>query len=85
MEPDEEIRRKLDEVVGDRYDERGRPGIARWLARSLPKWIAGVLLAAGAAAVVFEVLDRHIIAAHQRKPGGPPRPVTVEILPAKPP
>ena len=84
MRDPEELQRQLDEVVGTRYDERGRPGLGRWLARSLPKWLAGLVLAIAAAVAVFLVLDRHIIAAHQRQPeAAPGKPVTVRILPAQ--
>jgi len=80
---DEEIARRLDDVVGTHYHE----------ARDLPervrlgwgKWLLGVLFAIGAACVVVLVIESH------RMPSGAKieaakteaaKPVTVRILPA---
>ncbi len=80
-DPQEEIRKRLDEVVGTEFDERGKRWGARWLRASAPRWITGVLVAIAMAALVWEVLDRHLKAAHQKPP--PDRPVVIEILPKK--
>ena len=67
------MRKRLDEVVGTRFDESGRPA----------KWALAALLAIGAAAVVAYVIEAHRLpsdealkAASQRKP------VEVIIVPA---
>ncbi|HWH43059.1 MAG TPA: hypothetical protein VNU21_24640 [Usitatibacter sp.] len=75
------LRKKLDEVVGTRYDERGRFGL-QWLRKSLPKWLAGAVLAVAAVATVWTVLDRHLRAAHAR-PGSERNPVMIQVLPAE--
>ena len=85
MEPDrEELERKLDEVVGERYDERGDAGLVRWIRASLGKWAAALALAVVAAVVVFRVLDRHMIAAHRKAEEAPRRPVVIDIVPPRP-
>lgn len=78
----EELRRRLDEVVGTAFDERGERWRAAWLRRSLPRWIAGVLIGVAMAALVWWILDSHLKAAHHAPPQ-PNRPVTVDILPAR--
>ncbi len=78
----DDIEKKLDEVVGKRFDEeRYGTASARWRRRLL-KWALGVAFAAAAAAIVFVVLDRHLKAAHD-KPGTVKEPVPVRIIPAK--
>ena len=72
---DRDIARALDTVVGEEYRPR-----AAWRAR-ISKWLAAALLALAAAAVIAWILHRHIGAAQTAPP--PPRPVTVEIVPAK--
>ena len=79
-DPQEEIRRKLDEVVGTEFDERGARWRAQWFRRSLPRWIAGIAIGIAMAALVWWVLDSHLKAAHH-PPG--PRPVIIDIVPAK--
>jgi hypothetical protein len=79
---DDALRKKLDEVVGTRYDERGRFGL-QWLRKSLAKWLAGAVLAVAAVALVWTVLDRHLKAAHA-PPGSERNPVMIRILPDKP-
>ena len=78
---DDALRKKLDEVVGRRYDERGRFGLA-WLRKSLPKWLAGAVLAVGVVWLVWTVLDRQLRAAHP-VPGSERAPVMIQVLPEK--
>lgn len=80
-DPQEEIRKRLDDVVGTEFDERGRRWGAQWLRASAPRWIAGVLVAVAMVFLVWEVLDRHLKAAHEKPQ--PERPVVIQILPAK--
>lgn len=79
-DPQEEIRKKLDEVVGTEFDERGERWHGEWFRRSAPRWVAGVAIGIAMAALVWWVLDSHLKAAHHPPP---PRPVIVNILPAK--
>ncbi len=78
----DEIEKKLDELVGKRFDEE-RYGTTpqRW-GRKLAKWALGLVFGLLAAAIVFVVLDRHLKAAHD-KPGGAGKPVPVTIIPSK--
>lgn len=80
-DPQEEIRKRLDDVVGTGFDERGKRWGARWFRESAPLWIAGVVAAIAMVFIVWEVLDRQLKAAH-RKPA-PERPVVIEIIPKK--
>jgi hypothetical protein len=81
VERDEDaLRKKLDEVVGTRYDERGRFGL-QWLRKSAPKWLAGAVLAVAVVATVWTVLDRQLKAAHA-PPGSERNPVMIDVLPA---
>ena len=75
MEPDDEVRKRLDAVVGERFapPRRALPTLARWAAAAV---LAGV-----AAAVVMGTLDRYMTQA-ERAPA-PPRPVTIQIVPAR--
>jgi hypothetical protein len=77
----EELRRKLDQVVGTGFDERGKRWRAGWLRASAPRWLAGIAAGIAMAALVWWILDSHLKAAHQ-----PPEargPVTVRIVPTK--
>jgi ferric-dicitrate binding protein FerR (iron transport regulator) len=83
IDPADELRRKLDQVVGKRFEpEEGRDK-ARRAARSAVKALAAAVCAVGAAATVVWVIESH------RLPKDIPRradkPVTVTIVPAKPP
>ncbi len=78
----DDIRKKLDEVVGTEFHERGKRWRWAWFRRSLPAWIAGAVLAIGMVVVVWVVLDRHLKAAHHA-PVNPQRPVIIDILPGK--
>jgi hypothetical protein len=77
----EEIRRKLDEVVGTGFDERGKRWGTRWLRASVPRWIAGILIGIAMAALVWWILDSHLTAAHHAP--DPKRPVIINIVPTK--
>ena len=79
-DPQEEIRRKLDEVVGTEFDERGARWRAGWLRRSLERWIAGLAIGVAMASLVWWILDSHLKAAHHPPE---PRPVIINIVPTK--
>ena len=75
MDVDEDVKRQLDAVVGDQF----RP--PRDLRALLLKWLGAAVLAIGAASLVMGTLDKYLTKA-QTAPA-PPRPVTVQIVPAK--
>ena len=76
--PDEELKRKLDDVVGTQFD----PISVASLRNRLLKWIAGALCAVVAVAVIVFVIE-----SHRLPPDVPPRvakPVVIQIVPAPP-
>ena len=74
-DPQEEIRKQLDAVVGESYEPP-----RRWRA-TLAKWLVAALLAIGAAAAVVGILDAHVMKA--KKDAAKKRPVPVYIVPSK--
>ena len=80
-DPQEHIRKRLDEVVGTEFDERGKRWGARWFRSSVPRWIAGALLGVAMAVLIWEVLDRHLKAAHEK--ANLSRPVIINIVPVR--
>ena len=75
-DPFAQIDKKLDEVVGKRFDETG----AR--ERAL-KWVLAGACAIGAACVIVWTLESHRLPPENARPV-PKRPVMIEIVPAKP-
>jgi hypothetical protein len=81
-DPQADIARKLDQAVGNSYHEDA----ADPKGRRRNAVVKGIAAAAGAAAVTVSVI--YAIETHQFAPGvhrPPPKPVMVQILPAKPP
>lgn len=76
MNVDDEVRKRLDAVVGDSYEPP-----RRWKA-TLARWLAAALLAVAASSAIVAILHTHLMQA-QTAPA-PPRPVQVQILPAEP-
>jgi hypothetical protein len=82
IDPEEELRRRLDEVVGKRYEPEAQKGAARRAARALARWIVAALCAMAAVATILWVIESHRLPKEMA-----PRvekPVTVTIVPAKP-
>ncbi|HEY2628553.1 MAG TPA: hypothetical protein VGI57_05465 [Usitatibacter sp.] len=80
-DPQRQVHRKLDQVVGKSFDEDGG---RRW--RKVVKWIVAAACAVGTAALVVYGIESHRLPpAAQMPPPPPPKPVTVQIIPAKPP
>jgi hypothetical protein len=77
MDIDEEVRRQLDAVVGDRFD----PPRA-WRA-TLLKWLGAALLAVATAATIAGILDSNLTNAEKNAEKAPKRPVTVRIVPGR--
>ena len=74
-DPQDEIRKQLDAVVGDSYEPP-----RRWGA-TIARWLLAAVLAIAAAAVVVGILDIHVTKA--QKEAAKKRPVPVYIVPAK--
>jgi hypothetical protein len=82
MDDQHQIARKLDQVVGRSYDEdAGNPG-RRW-RKAVVKWVVAAACAVGTAGLIVYGIESHRLPPAAQMP--PPKPVTVEILPAKPP
>ena len=73
--PEEEIKRQLDAVVGESYQPP-----RRWRV-TVAKWIVAAILAVAAAVLVVGILDFHVTKA--QKDAARKRPVPVYIVPAK--
>ena len=80
------VARKLEQVVGARFDEHAGHPARRW-RHAMLKWGVGAACAVGAAALVFYGIESHRLpsAAQLEATKPPPKPVTVTIVPAKPP
>lgn len=79
-DPEEELRRKLDEVVGKRYAPPAGKGAAR---RTLARWLLASACAVGAVATIVWTLESHRLP--KEMPRRADKPVSVTIVPAKPP
>lgn len=75
MGVEDDVKRQLDAVVGDEY----KPP-RRWSA-TLAKWLGAAILAVGAAAAIIALLHQQMT--QMQTAPGPPRPVTIQIVPAK--
>ncbi|MDQ3027938.1 MAG: hypothetical protein M3R58_15735 [Pseudomonadota bacterium] len=75
MRVDDQVKRELDAVVGDKFVPPRR------LRATLLKWVLFALLGVGAAAVVMTILHTHLTQA-QTAPG-PKKPVPIRIVPSQ--
>lgn len=73
MDPEEEVKRQLDAVVGDEYRPRRRPG------ELVAKWLGAAVLAVATAALVMGILHRYMSQAETAP--APKKPVSVTIVP----
>jgi len=79
VDPDEAVKRKLDDVVGKEFDPVDARGALR---NRLLKWAAGALCAVAAVSLIVFVIE-----SHRLPPKIPPRaakPVTIQIVPSPP-
>lgn len=76
---DELLKRRLDEVVGTRYDEAR--SVSERVRLGWRKWLLGALFAAGAVFVVFMVIERHRLPTEETVKSVR-KPVEVTILPS---
>jgi hypothetical protein len=86
-DPEVEITRKLDKVVGTSYHEDGADPKRR-RRNAIVKAIVAAVCAVGAAGLVVYGIESHRLPSAvqmQQMPAAKPKPVTVQILPAKPP
>ena len=74
-DPQQEIKRQLDAVVGESYEPP-----RRWKA-TLAKWLVAAILAVATSALVVGILDTHVMKA--QKDAAQKRPIPVHIIPAK--
>ena len=81
IDPQDELRRRLDEVVGKRYEPVPQRERARGAARTLVKWLAGSACALAAVATIVWVIESHRLP--KEMPRRADKPVTVTIVPAK--
>jgi hypothetical protein len=79
-DPAEEIARKLDQVVGKRYEPAARQDALRRAGRMLAKWLAGAFCAIAAVATIVWVIESHRLP--KEIPQRVEKPVTVTIVPA---
>ncbi len=77
-----DVARKLDKVVGSRFDEDARHPARRW-RKAILKGVVAACCAVGAASLVFYTIESHRLPPAAQAPA--PKPVTVQIIPAKPP
>ena len=73
-DPFAQVDKKLDEVVGKRFDEPG-------LRERMLKWIVAAACAIGAACVIVWVIESHRLPPENARPL-PKKPVIIQILPA---
>jgi hypothetical protein len=59
LDPAEEIARKLDLVVGKRYEPAARRHALRRAGSTLARWLAGALCAIAAVATIVWVIESH--------------------------
>lgn len=81
MDPNFDVQKELDRVVG-RYEERQGERFWRRYGRWSARAMVFAALAVAAAAVILWVLDKHVTDGRKAPP--PQRPVDVRILPARP-
>ena len=74
-DPQEEIKRQLDAVVGDSYAPP-----RRWAA-TLAKWLIFAVAGIAMAAAVVRILDVHVTKA--QRDAAQKRPIPIHIIPAK--
>ena len=78
-ERDELLKRRLDQVVGNRYHEAS--GISQRIRAGWRKWLLGVLFAIVAAVLVVALIETHRMPPAAQRPA--PKPITVTIVPAR--
>jgi hypothetical protein len=80
-DPNANVNRKLDEVIGTEYDE-GAKGIAGKLRAGIVRWIVAALLALGMVAVIVATIESHRLPPPEGRKI-PAKPVVIQIIPSK--
>ena len=77
-----QVRKRLDEVVGTRFDE-ARGGLASRLRHGAAKWIIAAMLAVGTAGLIVYTLESHRLPSDEAlKAAAQRKPVEIVIVPA---
>ena len=79
---DRDVARKLDQVVGARFEEDAAHPARRW-RNAILKWVVAAACAVGTASLIVYTIESHRLPPAAQAPA--PKPVTVHIVPAKPP
>ena len=77
--PEEKLERKLDEVVGKRYEPIPEKDRVRRAGIMLARWVVAALCAMGAVATIIWVIESHRLP--KEIPKRVEKPVTVTIVP----
>ena len=80
-DPFAQIGRKLDEVVGERFDAAGGKDPVGRMRATLAKWIVAGACAVGAVCVIVWVIESHRLPPENARPLAR-KPVIIQILPA---
>jgi hypothetical protein len=80
LDPAEEVARKLDQVVGKRYQPAARQHGLRRAGSTLARWLAGALCAVAAVATIVWMIESHRLP--KEIPQRASKPVAVTIVPA---
>jgi hypothetical protein len=80
-DPNANVNRKLDEVIGSEYDE-GAKGIAGKLRAGIVRWIVAALLALAMVAVIVATIESHRLPPPEGRKF-PSKPVVIQIIPSK--
>ena len=76
-----ELRRKLDEVVGIRYDQPQLRGFSAWLRSRWLKWVLGIAFAVAAPLLIAYTIESHRLPPTMPTPAK--KPVPVQIIPVR--
>jgi hypothetical protein len=82
-DPAEEVSRKLDQVVGKRYEPAAGQDALRRAGGTLGKWLAGALCAIMAVATIVWVIESHRMPKEIPRRAGEPVTVTIVPVPGK--
>jgi hypothetical protein len=81
-DPEAEVRKRLDQVIGTEYDA-GEKGLAGKLRGAIIRWIVAALLALAMVAVIVATIESHRLPPEGMK--APAKPVEIRIIPSAPP
>jgi hypothetical protein len=79
VDPDEDVKRKVDAVIGT-YEDGPKDAVAK-LRNRVPTRIAAALLAVTAVAIIVLIIESHRLPKDMPRPKA--KPVPVQIVPAR--